>query len=122
VTVRGEPRPRNNPLRPPWRRRTPRDLADALAVRGVAAQVSGRSVRAWLPGREGTAVWVVPGWHVEPGRGWLRRRVWSWRRGNSSGWRRRADTAGAAMRVATLLLGIDRQGDDGLSDDRDCGN
>ena len=84
-----------------------RKLAAALAALGVEAALTGRPVRAWLPGHQDSAIVVMPIWMADrSGRPWRRRLprpLWWWQRGNSSGWRRRAGTHGTAMGVAALL-------------------
>src|SRR6266516_2452275 len=87
-----------------WMQRgSPRALVEALAGFGVMAEVRGRAVHAWLPGQEDITVVVVPGRRADTRRPRLRRRVWSWQRGDSLGWRLRADTRGVAIGVNTLL-------------------
>jgi hypothetical protein len=83
--------------------RTTRQLADTLTALDVDTAVCGRSVRAWLPSHQDSAILVMPRWMTDRRHPALRRRVWWWQRGNSSGWRARADTHGAAEAVAALL-------------------
>ncbi len=95
--------PPNQARRWPWRRGRPRELADALAAFGMSAEITGRSVRAWLPEHADITVLIEPHWHRPGGYRRLRWRMWLWRRGDSSGWRLRKDTTGVAVSVATLL-------------------
>src|SRR6266516_6595156 len=85
------------------RRGSARALVEALARFGVTAEIRGGAVKVWLPERGHITVVVVPGWRADPYWTWLKRRVWSWQRGDSLGWRLRADTRGVAIGVNTLL-------------------
>ena len=70
----------------------------------LEAEITGRSVRVWMSGREFITVRVESAWSAYPGGGRLPRRVRLWRRGNSAGWRLRADTTGVYVGVGALLM------------------
>lgn len=65
--------------------RRPDQLAGELTALGVEAAVTGRSVRAWLPGHEDGAIVVVPVWMADRRRRLRRRRAWWWQPGNPYG-------------------------------------
>ena len=80
-----------------------RQLAGTLTALEVETAVCGRSVRAWRPSNEDSAIMVMPRWITDRRHPPLRPRVWWWQRGNSSGWRHRPDTHATAQAVAALL-------------------
>jgi hypothetical protein len=80
-----------------------RQLADTLTALDVETAVCGRSVRAWRPSHQDSAILVMPRWIADRRHPLLWRRVWWWQREKSVGRRRRADTHGAAVSVAAAL-------------------